>query len=79
MNSTEQLEKAALDLAPADRVHRALAAWECLVADQAFATDPRFDPEGLALAQSRDSGIASGATELMPHAEFHRQTDGTNQ
>lgn len=76
MNSTEQLERAVLKLPPAERAHLALAAWESLEADPAFAADPAFDPEGIALARARDSEIESGSVTLLTHEEFRRFTGG---
>jgi hypothetical protein len=47
MKSTAQLEKEVLSLPPEERAHLALAAWESLEADPAFASDRTLDPEGV--------------------------------
>jgi len=70
MKSTAQLEKEVLSLPPEERAHLALAAWESLEADPAFAVDRTLDPEGVALALERDAEIESGSAKPLSHAEF---------
>lgn len=77
MPDSTQIEKAVLGLPPADRAHLALMAWESLADDPGFAASPAFDPEGLALAGSRDREIESGAIQPLTHETFLRRTSGT--
>jgi hypothetical protein len=69
-----QLEREVLALPPAERAHLALAAWESLVADPAFAADRTLDPEGLKVAAARDKDIDSGKVKPISHDEFLRRT-----
>lgn len=69
-----QLEREVLALPPKERAHLALAAWESLVADPAFAADRTLDPEGLKVAAARDRDIESGKTQPISHDEFLRRT-----
>jgi hypothetical protein len=71
---TAQLERELLALPPAERAQLALAAWESLVADPAFAADRTLDPEGLKLAVARDKDIESGKVQAISHEEFLRRT-----
>jgi hypothetical protein len=79
MKSTAQLEKEVLSLPPEERAHLALAAWESLEADPAFAVDRTLDPEGVALALERDAEIESGAAKPLSHAEFRQRTAGAKK
>jgi hypothetical protein len=79
MKSTAQLEKEVLSLPPEERAHLALAAWESLEADLAFAADRTLDPEGLALALERDAEIESGAAKPLSHSEFIQRTAGAKK
>lgn len=76
---TAQLERAILSLPPAERAHLALAAWESLVADPAFATDRTLDSEGLKLAAARDHDIESGKVRALSHDEFLRRTSNAKR
>ena len=62
--------KEILSLPPEERAYLALAAWESLEADPAFAADRTLDPEGIALALERDAEIESGS--CGPTADDHR-------
>jgi len=79
MKSTAQMEKEALSLPPEERAHLALAAWESLEADPAFAADRTFDPEGIALAFERDAEIESGSVTPLSHSEFLQRTAGAER
>lgn len=68
------LEREVLALPPTERAHLALAAWESLVADPAFAADRTLDPEGLKVAAARDRDIESGKVKPISHDEFLRRT-----
>lgn len=74
MKNAAQLEKDVLSLPPEDRAHLALAAWESLESDPAFADNPAFDPDGVALARARDEEIESGAVNPLTHKEFLERT-----
>lgn len=76
MSDTAQLEKAVLNLPPAEREYLALAAWESLETDPNFAADRATDPDGIALALARDAEIESGAVKPISHTEFLRRTGG---
>ena len=69
-----QLEREVLALPLTERAHLALAAWESLVADPAFAADRALDPEGLRVAAARDRDIESGKVKPISHEEFLRRT-----
>ena len=79
MNRTAQLEEAVLRLPASDRVHLALAAWESLESDPAFAASAEFDPEGIALAAQRDSEIEAGSSKPISHEEFLERTGGAKK
>ncbi len=74
MKNAAQLEKAVLDLPPAQRAQLALTAWESLESDPAFAADRTLDPEGVAMALERDGQIESGLTQPLTHGEFLKCT-----
>jgi len=74
MKSAAKLEQEVLSLPPADRAHLALAAWESLVSDPAFAADRGLDREGVRLAAERDAQITSGEVAPLTHEEFLRRT-----
>jgi hypothetical protein len=74
MTNATQLEKAVLDLPPSERAHLALAAWESLESDPAFAADRTVDAEGVKIASDRDKEIESGAVKPLTHEEFRRRT-----
>lgn len=76
MSSTDQLELQVLSLPPSDRERLALAAWESLAATGTWISDPRTDPDGIALAQQRDDEIESGKVSTLSHDEFRRLTGG---
>lgn len=76
MKNAAQLEKAVLGLPAAQRAMVALAAWESLEADAAFAADRGLDPEGVAIARKRDLEIESGSATPLTHEEFLARTGG---
>ena len=76
MKSAAQLEKEVLSLPPEERAHLALAAWESLEDDPAFAADRTLDPEGVALALERDAEIEAGSVKPLSSAEFRQRTAG---
>lgn len=76
MSHATDLEKAVLNLSPAERAALALLAWESLEADAAFAVDVGFDAEGLAQALGRDYEIESGTVQPLTHEEFRRRASG---
>jgi hypothetical protein len=74
MKNAEQLEKAVLSLSPAERARLALAAWESIESDPAFAADRTFDAEGIKIAAHRDREIESGQVKPLTHREFRKRT-----
>jgi hypothetical protein len=79
MKSTAQLEREVLSLPPEERAHLALAAWESLETDPAFASDRTLDPEGVALALERDAEMEAGSTKPLSHSEFQQRTAGAKR
>ena len=79
MDTTSQLEIEILRLPARDRERLALVAWESLAADVAWISDPEVDPEGLALADTRDTDIESGTTEAISHDEFVRRRGNSKE
>lgn len=76
MESTTDLERKLLDLPAAERERLALAAWESLANEPKAAADMRIDPEGIRLAEDRNSEIESAQIETIDEEEFHRRTGG---
>jgi hypothetical protein len=76
MKSAAQLEKEVLSLPAEERARLALAAWESLEADPAFAADRTLDPEGVALALERDAEIETGSVKPLSPVEFRQRTAG---
>jgi hypothetical protein len=76
MKSAAQLEKEVLSLPAEERARLALAAWESLEAEPAFAADRTLDPEGVALALERDAEIEAGSVKLLSSVEFRQRTAG---
>ncbi len=79
MKNAARLEKEVLSLPPEERAHLALAAWESLEADPAFAADRTLDPEGIALAFERDAEIEAGFVKPLSPEEFRQRTAGPNR
>ena len=76
METTEQLERAVLDLPSVERAHLALTAWESLESDSSFWADSNTDPKGISIALERNAQIESGLVKPITHAEFRRRTGG---
>jgi hypothetical protein len=76
MKSAAQLEQEVLSLPADERARLALAAWESLETDPAFAADRTLDPEGIALALERDAEIEAGSVKPLSSAEFRQRTAG---
>jgi hypothetical protein len=76
MESAADLERKLLGLPAAERERLALTAWESLANDPVAAADRRVDPEGIRLAEDRDSEIESAHIEALDEEEFHRRTGG---
>jgi hypothetical protein len=79
MKNAAQLEKDILSLPPVERAHVALAAWESLEDDPAFAADRTLDPEGVAIALQRDQQIESGVAKPLTHGKFIQRTGGAKK
>lgn len=72
MNTPDRLETEMLNLPPRDRERLALAAWESLEEADTWLADPATDPEGIALALSRDKEIDSGKVVPLTIEEFRK-------
>lgn len=71
MANIAEIEKELLLLNPTDRARLALVAWESVAKDPEAATDPGFDPYGLALAQASLLGGVSPPNGRRMNPEFH--------
>lgn len=79
MSTADQIEKELLSLPPRDRERLALAAWESLEGSSVWLSDPGTDPEGIALARTRDEEIDSGRVEPLSQEEFRRRIHGAGE
>lgn len=79
MADVTQIERELLGLPPAERERLALRAWESLVENGEAASDPNIDPEGLELANERDSELDRGEVDAVEEEEFRRRTGGMNE
>ena len=73
MNSASQIEAEILRLPAPDRERLALLAWDSLAQDHAWLADPSNDPEGIALARTRDHELDTGQVKALSHEEFLRR------
>ena len=76
MEAATEFERKLLDLPAVDRERLAILAWESLAEDPKVAADSRIDPEGIRLAETRDSEIESGKAQIIDEREFNRLTGG---
>ena len=78
MSNLAKLESEVLNLAPEEREHLALSAWESLGDGSNADVIRNLDPEGIKLAKERDGELSSGAATPISHTEFSRRTS-TNE
>jgi hypothetical protein len=76
MNSVLELEKQILALPAAERGRIASFTWDSLIDEPGATADLDFDPEGVALASTRDLEIESGLIKTIRHDEFIKITGG---
>lgn len=79
MADVTRIERALLGLPPAERERLALRAWESLVESEEAASDPNIDPEGLELANERDTELDRGEADAVSEEEFRQWTGGVNE
>ena len=64
------IEEEMMNLAPEEREHLALLAWESLGDGSNASVNETLDPEGIAIAKKRDLELSSGSVKPISHAEF---------
>jgi len=79
MADVTRIERELLGLPAAERERLALRAWESLVESGEAASDPKIDPEGLELANERDTELERGEVDAVEEKEFRRRTGGVNE
>ncbi|MDZ7842958.1 MAG: addiction module protein [Gammaproteobacteria bacterium] len=79
MANITEIERELLGLPAAERERLALRAWESLVESGEAASDPNIDPEGLELANERDTELERGKVDAVEEKEFRRRTGGMNE
>ena len=62
-----------MSLAPEEREHLALSAWESLGDGSDAAINAMLDPEGIEIAMERDKELSSGAVKPISHSELLRR------
>ena len=62
-----------MSLAPEEREHLALSAWESLGDGSNAAINGMLDPEGIEIAEQRDRDLSSGSVKPISHSEFLRR------
>ena len=62
-----------MNLAPEEREHLALSAWESLGDGSDAAINEMLDPEGIEIAIKRDKELSSGAVKPISHSELLRR------
>ena len=62
-----------MSLAPEEREHLALSAWESLGDGSDAAINEMLDPEGIEIAIKRDEELSSGAVKPISHSELLRR------
>jgi hypothetical protein len=73
MSNLAKIEKKVMNLAPEEREHLALSAWESLGDGSDPAINKHLDPEGIEIAKKRDLELSSGAVKPISHSEFLRR------
>lgn len=70
MKNLATIEEEMMNLAPEEREHLALSAWESLGDGSNASVNETLDPEGIAIAKKRDLELSSGSVKPISHAEF---------
>ncbi len=73
MNNLAKIKREVMNLAPEEREHLALSAWESLGDGSNGEVIRHLDPEGIRIARKRDGELSSGAVTPISHAEFSRR------
>ena len=68
-----KIEREVMNLAPEEREHLALSAWESLGNGSDAAINEMLDPEGIEIAKKRDRELSSGAVQAISHSELLRR------
>lgn len=79
MADVTEIERRLLGLPAAERERLALKAWESLVESEEAASDPNIDPDGLELANERDTELERGEMDAVDEKEFRHRTGGVNE
>ena len=66
-----------MSLAPEEREHLALSAWESLGDGSDAAVNALLDPEGIEIAKKRDRELSSGSVKPISHSEFLGRTSSS--
>ena len=77
MSNLAKIEKEVMRLAPDEREHLALSAWESLGDGSNAAIIEMLDPEGIEIAKKRDRELSSGSVETIGHSEFLRRINAS--
>ncbi len=62
-----------MSLAPQEREHLALSAWESLGDGSDVAINEMLDPEGIEIAKKRDLELSLNSVKPISHSEFLRR------
>ena len=73
MSNLAKIEREVMNLAPEEREHLALSAWESLGDGSDAAINEMLDPEGIEIAIKRDKELSSGAVKPISHSELLRR------
>ena len=73
MSNLAKIEREVMNLAPEEREHLALSAWESLGDGSDAAINETLDPEGIEIAKKRDRELSSGAVQPISHSELLRR------
>ena len=73
MSNLAKIEREVMSLAPEEREHLALSAWESLGDGSNAAINGMLDPEGIEIAKQRDRDLSSGSVKPISHSEFLRR------
>ena len=73
MSNLAKIEREVMSLAPEEREHLALSAWESLGDGSDPEVNKMLDPEGISIAKKRDRELSSGSVKPISHSEFLRR------
>ena len=77
MSNLAKIERQVMSLAPEEREHLALSAWESLGDGSDAAINEMLDPEGIEIAIKRDKELSSGAVKPISHSELLRRINSS--